>query len=199
MHHVSSAAVLDCPVSSLDLSQPWVPASSPISAKQYLPAEAATLSCNAAGYSSDESEGRKRSRQCWEDQSQHDAPLMSATEDQGMSLQVGHLENVWAEGLVSASIVPFCLLQDAQCILICMLGSLLWEHSAGACPSSHLTPFRPSQYMHEWAVLQAATALTLPSRAVSFTATPDITYAHTISRVCCLWLFVAAPTAVECI
>ena len=89
VRHVSSAPVVDRPVSSLDLSQPWVPASSPISAKQYMPAEAAALSCTAAGYSSSESEGRKRSRQCWEDQSWHNAPHTSATESDGMSLQVG--------------------------------------------------------------------------------------------------------------
>ena len=140
VRRVSSAPVPDRPVSSLDLSQPWVPASSPISAKQYMPAEAAALSCNAAGYSSDELEGRKRSRQCWEDQSWHEAPHMSATEIESMSLQVGHLENLWAGGLVSASIVPSFPLQNAHCILTCMLVSLLWEHSAGARPSSHLTP-----------------------------------------------------------
>lgn len=101
VHHVSSAPVLDCPVSSLDLSQPWAPASSPIIAKQYMPAEAAALSCNAAGYSSDESEGRKRSRQCWEDQSWHEARQMSATATAGMCPQVGHLGNfqagVWSQ------------------------------------------------------------------------------------------------------
>lgn len=80
-----SVAATDQPVGSLDLSCPvWLPPSPAVSNGAEKQPTTAAVFCNAAGSNSDDSEGRKRPRRCWEhevapDQSHLEQPAVNDT------------------------------------------------------------------------------------------------------------------------